>query len=382
MEPSRAWEKVKRMIPNRINVMLNHKSFISLAALIALGTCGLVECKAAAPTKPSMPPISAEEATTIRVYKNANKAVVNITSVSVSQDVFMNVLPHEGTGSGSIISPQGYILTNYHVVEGAKALKVTLFNGASVNGTLVGADPGNDLAVIKIDPPVGVTLTALKLGDSGQLEVGRKVLAIGNPFGLDRTLTQGIISSIGRTLKTESGRLIKGIIQTDAAINPGNSGGPLLDTSGNMIGINTAILSKSGQSAGIGFAIPINIAKRIAPELIAHHRIVRPELGIIAVQPTDAGLRIVQVDPKGPAGLAGLSGPKEVTFRNGPFLIRTVDISQADIITAVDNKSVKSVDDLLSHVESQKPGQVVTLGILRQGRLIKIPVKLSVNDQT
>lgn len=336
----------------------------------------------ASPANLNQPFISAEEAITIGIYKNTNKAVVNITTSSTVEDVFMNILPREGSGSGSIISSDGYILTNNHVIEGARALKVTLFNGNSVPAKLVGADPANDLAIVKIDAPPGINLTTLKLGDSSKLEVGRKVLAIGNPFGLDRTLTQGIVSSIGRTLKTENGRLIKGIIQTDAAINPGNSGGPLLDTAGNMVGINTAILSKAGQSAGIGFAIPVNIAKRIVPELIAHHQIIRPELGILSVQPIDSGLRVINVDPNGPAGVAGISGPKEVNIRNGPFLFHTFDISQADIITGVDNIKVKSPDDLLSYIDNKKPGQIVTLSILRQGRLLKIPVKLSVTNQT
>lgn len=324
-------------------------------------------------------PVSEEEQNTIKIYKNSNKAVVNITSVTggSAEDIYFNVMPHEGTGSGSIISPEGYILTNNHVVENARQLQVTLWNGASLPAQVMGTDPSNDLAVIKIDPPAGLQLSTIPLGDSAQLEVGRKVLAIGNPFGLDRTLTQGIVSSVGRTLKTENGRLIKGIIQTDAAINPGNSGGPLLDVCGNMIGINTAIMSKTGQSSGIGFAIPVNIAKRIIPELISHHQVVRPEIGIQMVQPTDQGLRIVKLDSSGPAAQAGLSGAKESYFRNGPFTFRSVDNASADIITNVDGVTIHNVDDLLSAIEEKKPGQVVTLTVLRQGRLLKVPVKLS-----
>lgn len=331
---------------------------------------------------PSTVPVSAEEQATIKIYKNANKAVVNITSIqsNTPQDYYFNVMPHEGTGSGSIISPEGYILTNAHVVERARGLQVTLFNGANLPAKIMGVDPSNDLAVIKIDPPPSMQLTTIPLGDSSNLEVGRKVLAIGNPFGLDRTLTQGIVSSIGRTLKTDNGRLIKGIIQTDAAINPGNSGGPLLDVAGNMIGINTAIMSKTGQSSGISFAIPINIAKRIIPELISHHGITRPEIGIQMVQPTEQGLRIVRLEPAGPAAMAGLNGPKEVILRNGPFTFRGVDSAQADIITSVDGVNIRSVDDLLSYIEEKKPGQVVTLSVLRQGRLLKIPVKLATNS--
>lgn len=223
-------------------------------------------------------------------------------------------------------------------------------------------------------------LTAIPFGDSAQLEVGRRVLAIGNPFGLDRTLTQGIISSLGRTLKTESGRLIKGIIQTDAAINPGNSGGPLLDVQGQLIGINTAILSRSGQSAGIGLAIPINIVKQIVPELIAHHQVIRPDLGIQAVQVIDGGLRVIRLDPNGPAAQAGLIGPKTVIYRQGTFTVQNVDVTAADTITHVDNVAVHCVDDLLSYLELKKPGQVVTLTILRGGNKMKIDIKLTTSS--
>ncbi len=327
----------------------------------------------------------AEEATNIRVYKECNKAVVNITSITASEDAFFNVVPHEGTGSGTIINPQGFILTNYHVINGAQAVKVKLYDGSVYAAQLVGEDPTNDLAVIQINA-AGKTLSTIPLGDSTNLEVARRVFAIGNPFGFDRTLTTGIISSIGRTIKAETnnGRLIKGIIQTDAAINPGNSGGPLLDSAGHMIGITTAIFSPlgnlnpiGGQSSGIGFAIPINTAKRVIPELIAHHQISRPDIGVL-VQATERGLRIIKLDPIGAGAKAGLNGPQMVEFRDGPFLLQTLDQSLADIITAVDNQPMRSPDDLLSYIEEKKPGQVVTLTILRAGKQLKIPVKLTV----
>jgi S1-C subfamily serine protease len=262
-------------------------------------------------------------------------------------------------------------------LQNAEMLRVTLFDGSVLPTKIVGTDPANDLAILKITPPPGVVLTTLPFGDSAKLEVGRRVLAIGNPFGLDRTLTQGIVSSLGRTLKTESGRLIKGIIQTDAAINPGNSGGPLLDTAGKLIGINTAILSNAGQSAGIGLAIPINIAKLIIPELIAHHGIIRPDLGILAVQVVDGGLKVVRLDPDGPCALAGVSGPKMLVYRQGPFTFQSMDVTSSDTITSIDNAPVRSADDLLSYVELKKPGQVVTLTILRGGKVMKIPVRLA-----
>ncbi len=321
--------------------------------------------------------LTPEETENIRIYKAVNRAVVNISSQTSSEDVYLNLIPKEGYGSGTIISPDGYILTNNHVINGASSVRVTLYDGSSFPAVLVGEDPTNDLAVIKIVVPATQKLTMLPLGDSSNLEVGRRVLAIGNPFGLDRTMSQGIVSSLGRTLRTDKDRLIKGIIQTDAAINPGNSGGPLLDSSGHMIGITTAILSRSGQSAGIGLAIPINIAKRIVPELIAHHGVSRPDLGIEAFERTEKGLRILRLDPKGPAAIAGLSGPKLVIYRDGDFLFQNVDRSLADVITGVDGTPVKSQDELLSYVEQKKAGQVVTLTVLRAGRSVKIPVKLS-----
>lgn len=326
-------------------------------------------------------PITPEEAINIRVYRSANKAVVNITALASPEEIYFRVMPQSGTGSGAIISKDGYILTNNHVIGTAAMVKVTLFDGSSYPAQVVGADPDNDLAVLKIDPGVKM-LTFLSFGDSSKMEVGRRVYAIGNPFGLDLTMTSGIISSIGRTLKTETGRLIKGIIQTDAAINPGNSGGPLLDTQGKLIGITTAIVSRSGQSAGIGFAIPINIVKRIVPELIAHGKVTRPDLGILALQTTDLGLRVLRLAPNGPAAMAGIQAPKLVTYQKGPFVVQSIDPLLADIIMSVDGTRTQSVDDLLSYLEAKKPGQTVTLTILRQGKIVKIPVKLIVSQSS
>lgn len=323
--------------------------------------------------------LTPDEVVNIRVYKSANQAVVHIsTSKTPDEGFWYNPTPKEAVGSGTIISTDGYILTNYHVIDGAEKVRVTLYDGTVVPCQPVGEDPDNDLAVIKITPPPGKKLTTIPLGDSSQLEVGRRVFAIGNPFGLDRTMSQGIVSSLGRTINSGSGRLIKGIIQIDAAINPGNSGGPLLDSTGRMIGINTAISTKTGTSAGIGMAIPINTAKRIIPELIAHHGITRPDLGILVVQPVESGLRVMRVDPNGPAAKAGLQGPKIIVYRDGPFVFQNLDVSIADVITSADNVKVQSADDLLSYIEQKKPGQVVTLTILRSGRTLKIPVKLTV----
>jgi S1-C subfamily serine protease len=321
--------------------------------------------------------ITPDEATNIRIYKDSNRSVVNIANITDSDDGYSIVPRSSGCGSGTIISADGYILTNFHVIDGADALRVTLWDGRVLPTTVIGVDPANDLAVLKVTPPAGAKFSTIPFGDSSKLEVGRRVLAIGNPFGLDRTLTQGIVSSLGRTLRTNNGRLIKGIIQTDAAINPGNSGGPLLDTSGKLVGINTAILSSAGQSAGIGLAIPINIVKHIVPELIANHGVLRPDLGIQVMHAVDTGLMVVKLDPDGPAAKAGLTGPKLVVYQNGPFTFENIDVSFADVIISIDNKAVHSVDDLLSYVELKKPGQVVTLTVLRGGRAVKITVKLA-----
>ena len=212
--------------------------------------------------------LTEEERNNIAVYEKVADGVVNVTSTAVQMDFFFNAFPTQGSGSGSIINAKGYILTNHHVVADAQKLEVTLADGSKWPAKLIGSDPDNDLAVIKIDAPKE-KLKVVSMGDSKNLRIGQKVLAIGNPFGLQRTLTTGIISSLGRTIRSEAGTLIEDVIQTDAAINPGNSGGPLLNSDGEIIGINSAILSPSGGSVGIGFAIPVNTARRVVPDLLA-----------------------------------------------------------------------------------------------------------------
>ncbi|HEY9759581.1 MAG TPA: trypsin-like peptidase domain-containing protein [Oculatellaceae cyanobacterium] len=319
--------------------------------------------------------LTPDEQVNVRVYKQANRGVVNIAPVTDS-DIFYNVEPQGGMGSGSIISADGYILTNHHVIEQARQIRVTLYDGTMVQADLVGQDPSTDLAVIKIAPIPNKKLTVIPMGDSAHLEVGRRVFAIGNPFGLDRSMTTGIISSLSRTYQTENHRVLRGIIQTDAAINPGNSGGPLLDSAGQMIGITSAIFSKAGQSAGIGFAIPTSLAKKIIPELIAHHGISRPDIGL-QVMPTERGLFVVRVEPNSPAAEAGLSGPKLKHVTNGVIRWSIIDGNAADIITSIDNTPIHSEDDLLSYIEQKKPGQVVTLTVLRGGKVMKVQVKLT-----
>jgi S1-C subfamily serine protease len=327
--------------------------------------------------------LTPDERVNVNVYKSANKSVVFITTVTPTTDMFFRVVPAEGEGSGCVLTSDGYILTNYHVVKNARFVKVGLLDGTTLPAEITGVDPQYDIAVIKVDPGKKV-LSPIALGDSAQLEVGRRVFAIGSPFGLDHTMTSGIVSNTSRTLTSEGGKVIQGIIQTDAAINPGNSGGPLLNTRGEMIGLTTAIFSKlakpNAQSGGIGFAIPINTVKQIFPQLIKNHRVIRPDLGITQVKPMKGGLLIVAVEPDGPAAKAGISGLKISVQHNGPFTIQSIDDSTADIITQIDNVKVNSVDDLLSYIENKKAGQVVTLTLLRQGKILKIPVKLTTSS--
>jgi len=337
-----------------------------------------------ASTKHVVDTMTPDERVNTTVYKTANKAVCYITTITPSEDQFFRVVPSKGEGSGCILTSDGYILTNYHVVKDAKFVNVTFWDGSILPAHVTGVDPDYDMAVLKVDP-VRKVLSVSQLGDSSKLEVGRRVFVIGNPFGFDRTMTQGIISMIGRSITSVGGRVIKGVIQTDAAVNPGNSGGPLLNTRGEMIGLTTAIYSRlneaNAQWGGIGLAIPINTVKRIFPELIAHHRVIRPDIGIKSVRPIKManieGILVMAVVPDGPAAAAGIVGIKVRLIQNGPFTIQNIDADNADIIVKIDNTSVRSADDLLSYIEGKKAGQVVTLTVFRDGKLQKIPLKLS-----
>jgi S1-C subfamily serine protease len=327
-----------------------------------------------------------DEEINIRVYRAASPAVVNITTTAMAYDFFLNPVPKEGTGSGAIIDRSGHILTNFHVIEGARRLEVTLADGSKWPARPVGADPSNDLAVIKTDAPAE-KLTVIPLGDSSKLIVGQKVLVIGNPFGLDRTLTVGIVSSLGRSIRAENGRLIRGIIQTDAAINPGNSGGPLLNSSGEIVGVSTAIFSPSGGSVGVGFAVAINTAKRIIPDLINRGYVARPYLGMAGHEvfpalaqalrlPVKEGIMVVEVTPGSPAQRAGIRGGDRAV-QVGNMIVHV----GGDIITEVDQVKVRTFEELSDFIDTKRPGDTVTLTFHRQGKLNIVEVRLRERPQ-
>ncbi|HVJ85633.1 MAG TPA: trypsin-like peptidase domain-containing protein [Caulifigura sp.] len=324
---------------------------------------------------------SPDEAINIAVYERCNKSVVNISTVTVvSNSLIFGVVPGEGNGSGSILDKQGHILTNNHVVNDARQIQVTLFNEEQYEAELVGADPINDIAVLKIKAPPE-QLYPMSLGDSDELKVGLRVFALGNPFGLFRTMSEGIISSLNRSLAVHENWEIKSIIQIDANINPGNSGGPLLDAQGRLIGMNTAIASKVQQSAGIGFAIPVNLVKRVVPELLSHGRVIRGDIGITHVTVTENGLRVARLSPGGPAEKAGVRAPQTVRQRFGPLARQVVDKSTADVITAIDGTKVTNASEFLGVIESKKPGDVVELSVLREGRQLRLKIRLGSDDQ-
>jgi S1-C subfamily serine protease len=333
-------------------------------------------------------PFTENERENISIYEQLNEGVVNITTETVAINWFLEPVPQEGeSGSGSIIATNGYVLTNNHVIENAYKVFINLADGSQYEGTVVGTDPENDLAVLKFDPPKETELKTIPFGDSGNLRVGQKVLAIGNPFALERTLTVGIVSGLGRPIQTSRQNIIRDMIQTDASINPGNSGGPLLDAQGRMIGINTMIYSPTGGSVGIGFAVPVNTAKRVVAELISYGKVRRgwidasvvqlfPALVRYAELPVNAGLLVSRTRRNGLAEKAGLrQGSEPVRYGSSVIYLG------GDIITSVDGMKVESLADLYSALEDNKPGEKVQVEYMRGGRPGRLEITLADREE-
>lgn len=314
--------------------------------------------------------LGADESSTIQVFQTSAPAVVHISNLRLSGQVSLEgASVRQGTGSGFVWDSRGYIVTNYHVVEGGDAWKIHLRDGSSHDGRYVGGDPEGDVAVLKIDPP-SKGLSALLIGTSHDLQVGQKVFAIGNPFGLDQTLTTGVISGLNREISTGEGQRIRGVIQTDAAINPGNSGGPLLDSAGRLIGMNTAIYSTSGAYAGIGFAVPVNTINRIVPRIMQSGSYERPGLGIILFDAGNISLEgalVGNVVEGSAAERAGILPTRYDRFGN---------LIAGDLITKVDSEPVNNSDDLLDILSRRAIGDTVQVEIVRKRRKLKVPVVL------
>jgi S1-C subfamily serine protease len=321
------------------------------------------------------------EAQNVRIYKQASPAIANIVTRAVQYDFFFDAVPVEGAGSGFVIDTDGHILTNYHVVQGAQTIEVTLGDQSRYKAKYIGADNRNDIALLQIDPK-GRKIATLPLGDSRNLLVGQRVLAIGNPFGFQSTLTTGVVSSLGRTVQTSDTTFIDEAIQTDAAINRGNSGGPLLNSRGEVIGINSAIFAPNGTTAGIGFAIPINTARRAAEDLIstghvrhaslgAEGRAIWPNLADALNLGAQQGILIERVVPGGPAAQAGIRGGTRSVLAG----LQELRIG-GDVLVAINGKELTSQMDLNLLLNRAWPGDTVTLTIVRDGKKMDIPVKL------
>lgn len=334
-----------------------------------------------------------DEAQNISVYEKCNEAVVNITTQTMGYDWFLEpVTTSSGSGSGSIIDKRGYVVTNVHVIENASKISISLADGTSYDGKVVGQDKESDIAVLKFDAPSTVELKTIAFGDSNTLKVGQKVIAIGNPFALERTMTTGIVSGLGRPIQESTNVIIRNMIQTDAAINPGNSGGPLLDSQGRMIGINTIIYSNSGSSSGVGFAIPITTARRVVSDLLKYGKVNRGVINASLVQNSSrianyagyniaTGMIVSQVNKGSKADKAGLKGGTQQVQYASYGNARIIYLG-GDIITAIDNITVSGIADFYSALEDKRPGDTVTLAISRKGETKKITVTLESEDST
>ena len=344
------------------------------------------EVAASLPVASSTPSYTQDENENINVYRNCNEAVVNINTKVTSYDWFWDpYVTDGGSGSGSIIDKRGYILTNVHVISGASKIYVSLYDGSQYEATVVGEDIDSDLAIIKFDPPEGISLKTISFGDSTKLLVGQKVIAIGNPFGMERTMTTGIVSGLGRPIQNSNNRIIRNMIQTDAAINPGNSGGPLLDTAGRMVGINTMIMSSSGSSSGVGFAVPSEIAVRVVNDLIKYGKVQRGVINASIVQLTSriaqyagldisTGMLVSEVEGDSNAAKAGLKGGTKAVYYGSRNNILYLG---GDVITKIDGIAITSLAEYYSALESKKPGDVVSLVVHRNKKDLTLKITLA-----
>ncbi len=317
--------------------------------------------------------LSSAEKATIELFQRSSPSVVYVTTLERARFLFDVMEVPQGTGSGFIWDPEGHIVTNFHVIANSSNVRVTLDDQSTYPARIVGVAPDKDLAILRVSAP-RQKLKPILIGTSRDLQVGQRVFAIGNPFGLDRTLTTGIVSALGRSIESMTNRKIQNVIQTDAAINPGNSGGPLLDSAGRLIGVNTQIASPSGGSAGLGFAIPVDTVNEVVPQLIEHGRVIRPQLGVTLADASVAarlgidGVLILSVTEGSGAAKAGLRGTRR--DENG-------DIILGDVITGIGGKTVRSYDDLASALETMKPGETTRVKILRDGRTLEVDVPLA-----
>ena len=327
-----------------------------------------------------------DEQQNINVYNQCNEAVVNINTQVVAYDWFLEPYVQDGgSGSGSIIDKRGYILTNVHVIQDATKIYVSLYDGTQYEAKVVGQDLDSDLAVIKFNPPEGMELKTIAFGSSSSLKVGQKVIAIGNPFGMERTMTTGIVSGLGRPIQNSNKRIIRNMIQTDTAINPGNSGGPLLDTKGRMVGINTMIMSSSGSSAGVGFAVPSETAIRVVSDLIRYGKVQRGRIDATMIQlnasiaqyagiDVSTGILISEIEKGGNAEKAGLKGGTKAAYYGSR---RSIIYLGGDVITKIDNITIDSLADYYSALESKKPGEQVTVVVRRNKKNVTLKLTLS-----
>ena len=331
-----------------------------------------------------------DEQQNISVYEKCNEAVVNITTQVMGYNWFYEpVYTSSGSGSGSIIDKRGYVVTNVHVIENASVITISLSDGSSYEGKIVGQDKESDIAVLKFEVPQNVVLKTISFGDATNLKVGQKVIAIGNPFGLERTMTTGIISGLGRPIQESQNVIIRNMIQTDAAINPGNSGGPLLDSQGRMIGINTIIYSKSGSSSGVGFAIPVSTARRVVSDLLKFGKVNRGVMKLDLIQNTarianyagyniSTGMIVSRVRKGSRADQAGIQGGTQA-IKYGTFNPQTIYLG-GDIIVAIDNIEITKLADYYSALESKVPGDSVNVTVIRRGKKQTLKVVLEASD--